>query len=69
MNETRTAEQLIDALNRWHDSGGVWRVIDHHPTRVTVALLRCDAGEVVDLFTSGDPDWLAYLNGRHGNDG
>ena len=66
---TRTAEQLIDALNRWHDSGGVLRVIGRHPTRVTVALFRCDAGEVVDLITSGDPDWLAYLSGRHGNDG
>jgi hypothetical protein len=60
---------LIDALNGRQESGGVWRVIGRHPTRVTVTLLRYDAGKVVDLITSGDPDWLAYLNGRHGNNG
>lgn len=69
MNDTRTSAQLIDALTRWHDSGGVWRVLTRHPTRVTVALLRCDAGEEVDRITSGNPDWLAYLSGRNGNDG
>jgi hypothetical protein len=35
---------------------------------VTVALLRCDAGEEVERLTSGDPAWLAYLAGRDGTD-
>lgn len=60
--------QLISTLVRWHESGGVWRVSARNPAQITVALLRCDAGEVVDQISSGDPAWLNYLRERDGSD-
>lgn len=56
--------ELIRALGRWQDSGAVWRVLERRPSRVTVALLRCDGGEEVERLVSGDPLWLAFLDGR-----
>jgi hypothetical protein len=32
--------------------------------RVTVALLRCDGGEEVDLFTSDNPQLLSFIGDR-----
>ena len=57
----------IAELQRWADSGGMWQVISRTPGRVTIALLRCDAGEEVDRFTSEDPRLLDFLGDRTGN--
>ena len=62
-------QDLLDALERWHEAGGVWRVCDRGADRVTVALLRCDAGEEVDRLSSSDPVWLAHLAGREDSGG
>lgn len=59
MDSDRVAE-----LQRWEDSGAVWSVVARRPARVTVALLRCDAGEEVDRFTSDDPRLLDYIGQR-----
>ncbi|QWZ10392.1 hypothetical protein KRR39_02405 [Nocardioides panacis] len=59
-----TGQDLVDTLLRWQQSGGVWRVLARHPTTVTVALLRCDAGEEVDRISSGDAAWMAFLADR-----
>jgi hypothetical protein len=59
VNIDRAAE-----LQRWHDSGAVWEVISRKGGCVTVALLRCDAGEEVDRFTSDDPLLLAFIGDR-----
>jgi hypothetical protein len=59
MDSDRVAE-----LQRWEDSGAVWSVVSRRNGRVTVALLRCDGGEEVDRFTSGDPRLLAYIGER-----
>jgi len=67
-DDTRTGTQLISTLVRWQESGGVWRVRDRNPARITVALLRCDAGEVVDQISSGVPEWLNYLRDRDCSD-
>lgn len=69
MGETRTGRELIDALTRWADSGGVWRVQARGSATVTVVLLRCDAGEVVDRISSEDPEWREYLHDRHSSEG
>jgi hypothetical protein len=66
--ETRSGDELIQALLRWHESGAVWRVLQQQPRLATVALLRCDAGEEVDRLTSDDPVWLEYLRGRQCSD-
>ena len=47
---------------------GAWRVLHRHPTTVTVALLRCDAGEEVDRISSGHRAWLTYLADRDSNE-
>jgi len=67
-DDTRTGAQLIGTLVRWQESGGVWRVRDRNPAMITVALLRCDAGEVVDQVSSGKPEWLDYLRDRDFSD-
>ncbi|MDZ4269854.1 MAG: hypothetical protein U1D00_29960 [Mycobacterium sp.] len=59
MNPDRVAE-----LQRWEDAGAVWRVIGRTAGAVTVALLRCDAGEEVGRFTSDDAQLLAFIGDR-----
>jgi hypothetical protein len=59
MDVDRVAE-----LQRWEDSGAVWSVVSRRDDRVTVALLRCDGGEEVDRFTSGDPRLVDYIGER-----
>jgi hypothetical protein len=59
MDVDRVAE-----LQRWEDSGAVWRVLGRSADQVTVALLRCDAGEEVGRFTSDDARLLAYVGER-----
>lgn len=59
MDEDRIAE-----LQRWEDSGAVWRVLTRTASEVTVALLRCDGGEEAGRFTSSDPRLLVFLGDR-----
>lgn len=35
---------------------------------MTIALLRCDGGEEVDVFTSDDPRLLAFIGERHSSE-
>nr|WP_090344109.1 hypothetical protein [Mycolicibacterium malmesburyense]CRL75366.1 hypothetical protein CPGR_03541 [Mycolicibacterium malmesburyense] len=51
-------------LQRWQDSGAIWEVRARRDSSVTVALLRCDGGEEVDVFTSDDPRLLAFIGER-----
>lgn len=51
-------------LQRWEESGAVWRVIARTATRATVALMTCDGGEEVGRFTSEDLRLLAFLGDR-----
>ena len=67
-DDSDAGQDLVGALVRWQVSGGVWRVLDRRPSAVTVALLRCDAGEEVERITSGHPAWLTFLADREGND-
>ena len=60
MDSDRVAE-----LQRWEDSGAVWSVVSRRNGRVTVALLRCDGGEEVDRFTSGDARLIDYIGERY----
>jgi hypothetical protein len=63
MNVDRVAE-----LQRWQDAGAVWQVIARKPDSVTVALLRCDAGEEMDRFTSEDPHLLEFIGERQSSE-
>lgn len=58
----------IDKLTRWTDSGASWRVFDRTPERVTIDLLTCTGGEVVDRLTSSDADLRAWLGDRESSE-
>lgn len=58
----------IEKLIRWSDSGAFWRVLDRRPDGVTIALLTCTGGEVVDRMTSSDPDLLTWLGERESSE-
>lgn len=51
-------------LQRWQDSGAIWEVRARRGNSVKVALLRCDGGEEVDVFTSDDPRLLEFIGQR-----
>jgi hypothetical protein len=57
-------DDRVAELQRWEDAGAVWSVVSRRDERVTVALLRCDAGEEVDRFTSDDPRLLDFIGER-----
>jgi len=58
----------VAELQRWEDAGAVWRVVGHSADTVTVVLVRCDGGEEVGRFTSGDARLLTFVGGRQGSD-
>lgn len=51
----------IQRLERWLTHGGTWRLLDDRGWQVGVALCRCDGGEVVDRFTTDDPETIRWL--------
>lgn len=50
----------LEQLQHWEDSGGTWAVLRRTEDAVTVALMRCDGGEIADRLESGDPALIAY---------
>ena len=67
-DDTRTGAELVSVLERWQQSGAVWRVVERGRSRVSVALLRCDGGEEVERLSSTDPIWLGHLQARESSD-
>jgi hypothetical protein len=57
----------VAELQRWEDSGALWQVIGRTADTVTVALVRCDGGEEMGRFTSGDAKLLAFVGDRDGS--
>ena len=58
------AEDAVEVLQRWQDSGAHWMVLSRRNGVVTVGLYRCDGGEEVDRLTSADPRLVEFLAGR-----
>ena len=65
---TDDGTELVATIERWYAAGAVWRVVARASDEVTVALLRCDGGEEVEVITSGEPVWLAYLAERENSE-
>ncbi len=59
---------ILAALERWRESGAVWRVLTWSPGEVTVSLCRCDDGEEVDRLRSTDPVAVRALADRRSSD-
>ena len=55
---------VVAALRRWEDAGGLWRVLARGAGGVTVGLYRCDGGEETDRFVADDPRLEQFLAGR-----
>ncbi|MFB8275743.1 hypothetical protein [Nocardia colli] len=51
-------------LQRWQDSGALWRVLSRRPDQVTIGLFERTGGQEVDRFTSADPALLRFLGNR-----
>ena len=58
----------LEVLRRWEDSGAVWRLLSRRGDLVEIALLTCSAGEEVGRLVTADPDALAFIGTRTGND-
>ncbi len=56
--------EVVEALRRWEDAGGLWRVLSRSGGQVVVGLYRCDGGEEVDRISSSDDTLARYLDGR-----
>jgi hypothetical protein len=57
-------EDPVAALQRWEQSGAVWRVLHRGGGTVTVALLTCDGGEQVGEVRCGEAEVGEFLAGR-----
>lgn len=55
---------LIEVLERWECSGGLWRVLTHSEAWVTVGLFSCDGGEQMSRVTGRTVDLDLFLAGR-----
>lgn len=61
-------EVEVARLQRWTQSGGVWRVTSRTPSTLTVALLTCDGGEEMDRIVSDTPELAAHVGSRSASD-
>jgi len=57
-------ESAIRILQRWADSGGLWRVVSRSAVRVDISLCSCDGGEEMDRLSSTDPEVLRFVGAR-----
>ncbi|WP_067470449.1 hypothetical protein [Nocardia amamiensis] len=58
------SDDPVAVLRRWHDSGGVWRVVGRRSGAVTIALFPCTGGAEVDRLTSADPGLIHFVGDR-----
>lgn len=71
MSIEQTPHPDLQRLLRWEESGGTWQVAARRTVRtggdgeageeLTLSLLTCDGGEEMDVFSSTDPELLAYV--------
>ena len=57
----------MDVLRRWEEHGAEWRIASLGDERAVVEMCTC-TGELVELLESGDPELLAFLRERRGED-
>jgi hypothetical protein len=50
------ADDPLQVVRRWEESGGTWRVVVRTPERLVLDLLTCDAGEVMSRVEAGAQD-------------
>lgn len=60
---------LVERLQRWERSGGIWRVMGRTPEGTMAVELETCSGEPMEQFTSDDAELAAYIGDRTMNDG
>ncbi len=60
---------LVERLQRWERSGGIWRVMGRAPDGTLAVELETCSGEPMDQFTSDDAELVDYIGGRDMSDG
>jgi rifampin ADP-ribosylating transferase len=60
---------LVERLQRWERSGGIWRVMGRAPDGTLAVELETCSGEPMEQFTSADPELVAYVGHRDMSDG
>lgn len=61
---TTPTEDPLEVLQRWEDSGAVWRVVHRTPDTLEIALLTCTAREEMGRITTSDPRVMAFVGDR-----
>ena len=64
---TGPPEDPVAVLQRWEQSGAVWRVVGRDAGTVTIGLLTCDGGEQVGELRCAEAAVRAVLAGRDTN--
>ena len=59
-----TDADVVAALRRWEQAGGLWRVLAQDAGIITVGLFRCDGGEEVDRVVAEQAHLASFLNRR-----
>jgi hypothetical protein len=54
----------LEALRRWQDSGGTWRVVARGAGGLDIVLLTCTGDEEMGRITSADPELAAFVGAR-----
>ena len=58
---TADGSEVIATIERWVAFGGHWTATTQSSERASVALTRCDGGEVVEEFVVTDEQALRWL--------
>jgi len=58
----------LEALLRWEDAGGTWRLVAARGGVVTIGLLTCDGGEQVGELRCPEVAVQEFLGGRVSNE-
>ena len=59
-----TDADVVAALRRWEQAGGLWRVLAQDAGIIAVGLFRCDGGEEVDRLLADEAPLAPFLKGR-----
>ncbi len=64
MTVTDPRDDPAEALRRWEDSGGHWRVLRRSETAVVVGLFTCDGGEEMERVEASPSELDVVMAGR-----
>ena len=58
------SEDPVAVLQRWEDSGAIWRVVRRDEDAVEIALITCTGDEEVDRLAGSGEDLRVFVGDR-----